>query len=501
MQEISSSLRQRLRARPEPTVHPDPDLLTAYVEQSLPSPERSQVVQHLADCSYCREIVSLSLSQIEAEAPQEVAAASGRSRWWIPAYRWAAVAATVAIAATLVIEKPWQARFIRPEPVSTLSDNVQPASSNRPSVATPTGSQPATNAPDSTPAGDRNQTAKTETASAPAKPSQHVTGAGGPVTSEDRSLKANERLAGISGGAVSGPRQAPALMPAPPPVPPKPVQAVNAQAAPVAQTSYAYKDAQPDYVKQDYVNKSFLSNQAADVITAESSTLPPEAPSPKAAPNERAAGKDPRKLREEALAASEMDVPVVPPATDAGQAPSGTDNTLAKSGGFKLRSKVQEAVTKTIETAKKVATGKSAGSSGQGFASAGFIASPADADQGTAKKPAQAVHWSITSDGRLLRSSDVGQWHQVVTQNPDVQFRVVQPHGSEVWAGGNHGTLIHSWNAGVNWSQMNLPDSSTSDVTAISIDDDNVQVKTSNGQTFVSNDHGKTWVPLQQQPQ
>lgn len=493
MQEISNSLRQRLRARPEPTVHPDPDLLTAYVEQSLPSSERSQVVQHLADCSYCREVISLGLSQIEAEAPQVASLASGHSRWWIPAYRWAAVAATVAIAATLVIEKPWQARFTRHEPASTLSDNVQPASSDRPSVATPTASQPATNALDSTPAGDRNQTAKTETASAPAKPSQHVTGAGGPVTSEDRSLRANEPVGRISGGVVGeGLRRAPALMPAPPPVPPQPVQAVKTQAAPAAETSYAYKDAQ-----QDYVNTTILNNQAAGVIAE---TKIPEAPSPKATSNQYAPGKDPRKLRADALAASEMDVPVVQPATAPDQAPSAADSTLAKST-FALKSGLSTAVHKTIETAKKVATGKSAGSSGQGFASAGFIASPADADQGTAKKPAQAVHWSITSDGRLLRSSDVGQWHQVVTQNPDVQFRVVQPHGSEVWAGGNHGTLIHSWNAGVNWSQMNLPDSSTSDITAISIDDDNVQVKTSNGQTFVSNDHGKTWVPLQQPPQ
>src|SRR5215813_14208430 len=125
MQEISNSLRQRLRARPEPEIHPDPDQLTAYVEQLLPSAERATVVEHLAECSYCREVVALSLP--ESQQQPVVAHESARSRWWIPAYRWAAAAATVAIAATLVIEKPWQPRQAQFQEPATISEKAQSA--------------------------------------------------------------------------------------------------------------------------------------------------------------------------------------------------------------------------------------------------------------------------------------------------------------------------------------------------------------------------------------
>src|SRR5215470_12943555 len=85
MPELSNLLRQRLAARaasgeevrtngpvngagmanstPEAEVHPDADILTAYVERLLPAQERSRVVEHLSACSQCREVVMLSLPE------------------------------------------------------------------------------------------------------------------------------------------------------------------------------------------------------------------------------------------------------------------------------------------------------------------------------------------------------------------------------------------------------------------------------------------------------
>ena len=486
MQEISNSLRQRLGARPEPKVHPDADLLTAYTEQALPPKERNQVVQHLAECSYCREIVSLSLPEVQA--PPVAVPAAGRPRWWILGYRWAAVAATVAIAATLVVEKPWKARFERPEPATTLSDNVQPAGSEEAPVAAPAVAPSAPNTTASTQAANTMQDGKSEASSAPAKGSRRPSAAEESLAREGHGRRTIETVEGRSLGIAGGSR---APMAAPPPPPPQPVQALQTQVAPVVESSYVSRDTQ-----QDYVNKSIVSNAAAEVRSGE--PQPPEAPLPRAASNQYAARQDPAKLRQDALAANEMNVPVVSPATAAEQKPSATESTLAKSS-FAFKSGLTTAVHKTVEAAKKAAGAKSGGSAQLGFAP-GFIANRAETDQETAKKSSQEIRWRI-SEGQLQRSNDVGQWHQVVTQNPDVQFKVVQPHGSEVWAGGNNGTLIHSWNAGVNWSQLNVPDSSSSDITGIAIDGDNVQVKTSNGQTFVTNDHGKTWVPLEQKPQ
>lgn len=488
-------MRQRLRARPEPAVHPDPDLLTAYIEQALPPVERSQVVQHLADCGYCREIVSLSLPEPQ---PEQIAApAAVRSRWWVPAYRWAAVAATLAIAATLVIEKPWKTGSNRVSQPATISVHSQPAASNN----VPAGQSAATQ-PTDTPTPANSVATVTEAPKTPASTgstlsARRVPRAAGPAFRDDRQARAGApNLDGAAGGIVSEQRQATAVTP--PPL--QPVITAQAQRAPAMQNAYAYA---PKDAGQDYVNRTLLSNQTVEVSSGEPKL--PEAPSPKEAASQDAARaqKITPKITTQNLMASAMDVAVAPPNTAEQPAPSPADSTLAKSGGFRLKSKVHEAIDKTVATVKKATSAKSSESGMAGFVAPSSISSSslADADHEGEKTAAQGIHWSITPDGRLLRSTDVGQWHQVNPEGPDVRFRVVEPRGSEVWVGGNHGTLIHSWNAGVDWSKLSVPDSTTSDITGISIDGDNVQVKTSNGQTFVSNDHGKTWVPLQQQPQ
>jgi photosystem II stability/assembly factor-like uncharacterized protein len=97
-----------------------------------------------------------------------------------------------------------------------------------------------------------------------------------------------------------------------------------------------------------------------------------------------------------------------------------------------------------------------------------------------------------------MKSTDSTQWHEAYPQASDFQLKVVVPReGDQVWAGGNNGTIIHSWDGGVDWETLKVPDSG--DITSITVDD-GWQVKTSNGQTFVSQDHGKTWTPLDTQP-
>jgi hypothetical protein len=114
--------------------------------------------------------------------------------------------------------------------------------------------------------------------------------------------------------------------------------------------------------------------------------------------------------------------------------------------------------------------------------------------------PAERVHWSISPEGKLIKSSDLSMWHEAYPQKDNLLFKVVVAEGHDVWAGGNHMTLIHSWNGGVDWKKLKLGDAATGDITEIQIGDGDVQVKTSNNQTFVSQDGGVTWVPLKQQP-
>jgi len=486
MQEISNSLRQRLRARPEPEIHPDPDQLTAYVEQLLPSAERATVVEHLAECSYCREVVALSLP--ESQQQPVVAHESARSRWWIPAYRWAAAAATVAIAATLVIERPWQQRQFQVSQPATVSEKSQAA----PPVDTVTTVTNGTvgNAPVTT---DRAEPKF-------AAPSRATT-----------LMRDDSVSSGVTSGArinreISPPRTAlgvisrAAPMPAPPP--PVPQNALRAEhRAEASAAGAAYKDGE-----QDFVNRRALRAESQTVeVTAEPPVVVPEAPSPKAGVGGQVTaqgGKGAPPIKQESLAASTMDFAVAQPQTTTPATPPPSNENTLKSMSLakKVKNKVSEGVAAVMEKARPPKP-----SVAQGFSSSMTAPSAKRAEtdkEENGREQVERIQWTVTPDGRLLKSTDVGQWHEAYPQGADLQFRFVQQSGTgEVWAGGNHGTLIHSWNAGVNWSKLNVPDSSSTDITAIAIDGDNVQVKTSNGKTFVSDDHGKTWVPLNQTPQ
>lgn len=57
--------------------HPSPDLLTAFVERSLPHRESQRITDHLAKCADCREVVFLASSAVEEPV--------GEEQEWMPA--------------------------------------------------------------------------------------------------------------------------------------------------------------------------------------------------------------------------------------------------------------------------------------------------------------------------------------------------------------------------------------------------------------------------------
>ena len=90
MEQLPKIVQRHLQGTAKPGVHPDPDLLAAFAEKSLNDRERSQVLQHLADCADCRDVVSLAMPEIESTP----APGAESSRWlsW-PVLRWGALAA------------------------------------------------------------------------------------------------------------------------------------------------------------------------------------------------------------------------------------------------------------------------------------------------------------------------------------------------------------------------------------------------------------------------
>jgi hypothetical protein len=92
--------------------HPDPDLLTAFVERSLPERERGDVIGHLANCAACREIVALTQPELEATQPVFVPKLTG-SRGRL--LRWGLFATCATLALGVVLR---QAKDVRPSVVA-----------------------------------------------------------------------------------------------------------------------------------------------------------------------------------------------------------------------------------------------------------------------------------------------------------------------------------------------------------------------------------------------
>src|SRR6266571_6531419 len=103
MQNVPNIVRERLKAAAPAVDHPDADLLTAFVERSLSNRERSVLLEHLARCGDCRDVVSLALPA--TESVQSILAASPRGWLTWPALRWGLVAAgIVAIASFGIVQ-------------------------------------------------------------------------------------------------------------------------------------------------------------------------------------------------------------------------------------------------------------------------------------------------------------------------------------------------------------------------------------------------------------
>jgi len=111
---------KRLRETPPAAgSHPDADLLTAFAEQSLPGGERARVVEHLARCSDCREVVALALPAEEIAAAPAPVGSSGIGWLSWPILRWGALAAGIlAVTSVGVVE------YRHRNPETKLASNV-----------------------------------------------------------------------------------------------------------------------------------------------------------------------------------------------------------------------------------------------------------------------------------------------------------------------------------------------------------------------------------------
>jgi hypothetical protein len=162
MTEVPKIVHDRLRAaRPERALpeHPDANLLTAFAEQALSVTEREGVLAHLALCGDCRDVIALALPAADivaapmaaegeavrataAPARAEINRLTARRFAW-PSLRWAALAAGIAVVASVLLLRPGKLnQALPPSAKPQVATTAQPASG--PQIASSAAASPPT---------------------------------------------------------------------------------------------------------------------------------------------------------------------------------------------------------------------------------------------------------------------------------------------------------------------------------------------------------------------
>jgi hypothetical protein len=442
MTEVPKIVYDRLRAALPERVHPDADLLSAFAEQALSATERDGVLQHLALCGDCREVVALALPAADLASPQTAPQTSDGDRvrttvlragapalhklsfaW--PALRWAALAAGVVVAAAVLLVHPRKLnQAMAPSAKQQVSNTAQPASAPR------TGSSVASSVPSS------------QIASPSASQSAFM------AKTDEAPLKSELRLSEKSrAGQVVTP-------------------------SPRTESGMLLADNKKD------------SRQADSLSAAPSAGV-------------RALDYDARTGQR-----TTETVEVAGAATAAKTEPSAENALMARKDALaieKAKPALQEMEVNEEQKAQAAAVPGPARARARNMnmMSAEKLAPP------TSPTLAHNVTWTIAG-GVLQKSLDSGQsWQDAL--HADHPLLCYASHNEDVWTGGQAGTLFHSANSGVTWVQVqpSIKDRQlSSDITHIELRNDvrddargpaEILLSTSNNGIWSSADGGKTW--------
>ncbi len=467
MERVPQIVSERLKAGAPVVDHPDADLLTAFAERSLSKPERATLVEHLARCGECREIVALALPASDDLQQTATPSATGLLTW--PVLRWGLIAAGIlAVASFGVMQYQRRSSMLafqasHQEAESKVAKNLPVAS------------------PSTEPAEERDKTQTPAAFASPERKEEQAAASSGPVPAAPapppamtRQLQPKTALA--NGSPAHGPRvqwqqntnnfqqQAPAQslsqldkqlrspqLPANVPAPSN-LQVAGAYPSPVS------ADGEAPILESQRIDQQPLTGGHADSkiqrikpagasIMSTSKTLAPDFPPPGAPVGGPLKGHSP---------------------AFAGSAGVPTRWTINSIGGLQ-RSLDQGGTWQDVDV------DNSPPAAGASFA--------------FEKAPARAK--AVTDDS--LAKDSVAKKDAAIP----LVFRAVASNGPDVWAGASGGLLYHSVDAGSNWTRV-VPAASgvslTGDIVSLEfIDSQHGRVVTSTPEVWTTSDAGQSW--------
>jgi hypothetical protein len=488
--------------------HPDPDVLAAFAENALLDTERAHLLQHLGACNDCREILYLAAPD-SGDAQRVLSFQPKRSTWLV--FRWGTLAATVVIVGAAVVARHplFHARSQSPAavkaPVSTyakVAEEKIPAEAEKMRDALRT--QPPTPAP--SPGIKERPEAKHMTARPQARmdfdESGQVRVSAGVVADQGKKSSADDLVVtGRNVVSLTAPGASAAKPVSPPAVAGMLAKDNNENKADYANVNQLAREKAArgnlggtilDASGAAVGNAKVTASGPIGVQTAASdsdgrfsfNSLTPGAYSIKAEAN----GFKPTEINQVAVLDNKtskigvrLEVGTTSETVEVTAAAPAADQGAGAAAGLQVET------TNGVVLAQKQA-------SSQGLQKAVATNSPQRAKASRSAMP--APQWTLSAEGSVQRSSDLGKSWQKVTVLGGTTFRALCAVGTHVWVGGNAGTLYHSVDSGQSWTQV-IPAANeklTADVTRIEFSDPaNGSVSTVNGEVWSTSDGGQSW--------
>jgi Photosynthesis system II assembly factor YCF48/Putative zinc-finger len=452
MEQLPKIVQRGLRATATPGVHLDPDLLAAFVEKALNDRERAQVLQHLAECVDCREVISLATPEIVPALP----ASPERSFWlsW-PMLRWGALAACViVVSAAVTLRHEWQ---INDRQINERRQNTESSATEK-----------ATTAPG-------NVTAESN---APKPPADMLAAKIAPPAPFQ-----SDRDFGTSAGKLAKQPQ-------------KTIDAATAAAGAGVSTSHQLE--QNQLVQNKKVQES-TNNQSANADAVKSANkIPGTVAAPSApVPADRIAQAEPPSVAQNPRNDIGSSAETVTVTVQSEAAPVATTTNPAERKA-KDDSNQNESH-KGIQTARAAVAGAMVMGDRKTDTPSSNKTTPSATAEYAKRSQAgnSAPRWTLSADGNLQRSFDSGKNWQTIPVADNTVFRALAANDSDIWVGGAAGALYHSSDAGQNWTQVKPAADGkllTADIVTIEFDDaQHGKVTTANRETWTTSDAGNSW--------